>query len=111
VLYDKDHYKLALGQLNTAKNLIDKLAQGEGGRGIGAGGQRVVVLVGVLVEGAGFRVVRSQQIELQLSTVMLGVRPWWANGSEQRLRTTGRRQCSQHLNPCVNTRLCATATY
>lgn len=29
VLYDKDHYKLALGQLNTAKNLIDKLAQGE----------------------------------------------------------------------------------
>jgi GTP1/Obg family GTP-binding protein len=30
VLYDKDHYKLALGQLNTARNLIDKLAQGEG---------------------------------------------------------------------------------
>lgn len=30
VLYDKDHYKLALGQLNTAKNLIDRLAQGEG---------------------------------------------------------------------------------
>lgn len=29
VLYDKDHYKLALGQLNTARNLIDKLAQGE----------------------------------------------------------------------------------
>lgn len=28
VLYDKDHYKLALGQLNTAKNIIDKLAQG-----------------------------------------------------------------------------------
>eukprot|EP00197_Chlamydomonas_leiostraca_P002622 CAMPEP_0202858348 /NCGR_PEP_ID=MMETSP1391-20130828/924_1 /ASSEMBLY_ACC=CAM_ASM_000867 /TAXON_ID=1034604 /ORGANISM="Chlamydomonas leiostraca, Strain SAG 11-49" /LENGTH=682 /DNA_ID=CAMNT_0049537261 /DNA_START=94 /DNA_END=2142 /DNA_ORIENTATION=- len=27
VLYDKDHYKLALGQLNTARNLIDKLAQ------------------------------------------------------------------------------------
>lgn len=26
VLYDKDHYKLALGQLNTAKNLIDKIA-------------------------------------------------------------------------------------
>lgn len=24
VLYDKDHYKLALGQLNIAKNLIDK---------------------------------------------------------------------------------------
>lgn len=31
VLYDKDHYKLALGQLNTARNLIDKLAQGKGG--------------------------------------------------------------------------------
>ncbi len=28
VLYDKDHYKLALGQLNTARNLIDKLCQG-----------------------------------------------------------------------------------
>ncbi len=28
VLYDKDHYKLALGQLNTARNLIDRLAQG-----------------------------------------------------------------------------------
>lgn len=27
VLYDKDHYKLALGQLNTAKNLIDRVAQ------------------------------------------------------------------------------------
>lgn len=26
VLYDKDHYKLALGQLNTAKNLITKIA-------------------------------------------------------------------------------------
>ena len=24
VLYDKDHYKLALGQINIAKNLIDK---------------------------------------------------------------------------------------
>lgn len=24
VLYDKDHYKLALGQLNTARHLIDK---------------------------------------------------------------------------------------
>ena len=24
VLYDKDHYKLALGQINTAKHLIDK---------------------------------------------------------------------------------------
>jgi nucleolar GTP-binding protein len=31
VLYDKDHYKLALGQLNSARNLIDKLAQGERG--------------------------------------------------------------------------------
>jgi nucleolar GTP-binding protein len=28
VLYDKDHYKLALGQLAVAKNLIDKLASG-----------------------------------------------------------------------------------
>lgn len=28
VLYDRDHYKLALGQLNTARNLIDKLTQG-----------------------------------------------------------------------------------
>ena len=27
VLYDKDHYKLALGQLNMAKSLIDKLSQ------------------------------------------------------------------------------------
>lgn len=27
VLYDKDHYKLALGQINTARNLIDKLAK------------------------------------------------------------------------------------
>ncbi|CAD7695287.1 unnamed protein product [Ostreobium quekettii] len=27
VLYDKDHYKLALGQLNVARSLIDKLAQ------------------------------------------------------------------------------------
>ncbi|KAG2496998.1 hypothetical protein HYH03_005003 [Edaphochlamys debaryana] len=27
VLYDKDHYKLALGQLNTARNLIDRVAQ------------------------------------------------------------------------------------
>ena len=24
ILYDKDHYKLALGQINTAKHLIDK---------------------------------------------------------------------------------------
>jgi nucleolar GTP-binding protein len=28
VLYDKDHYKLALGQINTARNLIDRIAQG-----------------------------------------------------------------------------------
>jgi len=27
VLYDKDHYKLALGQLNMARNLIDKIAK------------------------------------------------------------------------------------
>ncbi|EGG16740.1 nucleolar GTP-binding protein 1 [Cavenderia fasciculata] len=27
VLYDKDHYKLALGQLNTARNLIDNIAK------------------------------------------------------------------------------------
>jgi nucleolar GTP-binding protein len=27
VLYDKDHYKLALGQLNTARNLIDTIAK------------------------------------------------------------------------------------
>lgn len=27
VLYDKDHYKLALGQLHTAKNLMDKVCQ------------------------------------------------------------------------------------
>ena len=24
ILYDKDHYKLALGQINTARHLIDK---------------------------------------------------------------------------------------
>jgi hypothetical protein len=30
VLYDKDHYKLALGQMNTARNMIDKIGQGEG---------------------------------------------------------------------------------
>ena len=29
VLYDKDHYKLALGQLNMARSLIDRLGQGE----------------------------------------------------------------------------------
>lgn len=28
VLYDKDHYKLALGQLNVCRALIDKLTQG-----------------------------------------------------------------------------------
>ena len=27
VLYDKDHYKLALGQLNTARHLIDNVAK------------------------------------------------------------------------------------
>mmetsp|Transcript_36252 Transcript_36252/g.43752 ORF Transcript_36252/g.43752 Transcript_36252/m.43752 type:complete len:667 (-) Transcript_36252:565-2565(-) len=27
VLYDKDHYKLALGQLNLARNMIDKIAK------------------------------------------------------------------------------------
>ncbi|KAK9828781.1 hypothetical protein WJX72_002049 [[Myrmecia] bisecta] len=27
VLYDRDHYKLALGQLNMARNLIDKVSQ------------------------------------------------------------------------------------
>ncbi len=26
VLYDKDHYKLALGQLNTCRSLVDQLA-------------------------------------------------------------------------------------
>jgi nucleolar GTP-binding protein len=28
VLYDRDHYKLALGQLHVARSLIDKVAQG-----------------------------------------------------------------------------------
>jgi nucleolar GTP-binding protein len=28
VLYDRDHFKLALGQLNVARNLIDRVAQG-----------------------------------------------------------------------------------
>lgn len=28
VLYDRDHYKLALGQLNVARNLIDRIGQG-----------------------------------------------------------------------------------
>lgn len=27
VLYDKNHYKLALGQLNTARHLIDSVAK------------------------------------------------------------------------------------
>ena len=27
VLYDRDHYKLALGQLNTAKHLIDAVSK------------------------------------------------------------------------------------
>ena len=27
VLYDKDHYKLALGQINTARNLISKVGK------------------------------------------------------------------------------------
>lgn len=27
VLYDRDHYKLALGQVNTAKHLIDNVAK------------------------------------------------------------------------------------
>jgi len=27
VLYDRDHYKLALGQLNIARHLIDNLAK------------------------------------------------------------------------------------
>jgi nucleolar GTP-binding protein len=29
VLYDRDHYKLALGQLHTARSLIAKVSQGE----------------------------------------------------------------------------------
>jgi NOG1 N-terminal helical domain len=29
VLYDRDHYKLALGQLAVARNLIDRVASGE----------------------------------------------------------------------------------
>lgn len=28
VLYDKDHYKLALGQISIARNLISKISQG-----------------------------------------------------------------------------------
>ena len=28
VLYDRDHYKLALGQLAVARGLIDRIAQG-----------------------------------------------------------------------------------
>ena len=27
VLYDRDHYKLALGQINTARHLIDNVAK------------------------------------------------------------------------------------
>ena len=27
VLYDRDHYKLALGQINTARHLIDDVAK------------------------------------------------------------------------------------
>ncbi len=27
VLYDRDHYKLALGQINTAKHLIDNVGR------------------------------------------------------------------------------------
>jgi GTP1/Obg family GTP-binding protein len=27
VLYDRDHYKLALGQVNTAKNLIETVSR------------------------------------------------------------------------------------
>lgn len=27
ILYDKDHYKLALGQLNTARNLVDAVGR------------------------------------------------------------------------------------
>ena len=29
VLYDRDHYKLALGQLHTARSLIDRVSQGK----------------------------------------------------------------------------------
>lgn len=31
VLYDRDHYKLALGQLAVARNLIDRVASGAEG--------------------------------------------------------------------------------
>jgi nucleolar GTP-binding protein len=27
VLYDKDHYKIALGQINTARHLIEQVAK------------------------------------------------------------------------------------
>ena len=47
VLYDKDHYKLALGQMNTARNLIDKLAQGVGLVGVAAGGIRTYAIIKV----------------------------------------------------------------
>ena len=55
VLYDKDHYKLALGQINTARNLIQKLSLGMARRrraqwGCGREGVRAWcrVLVGVI---------------------------------------------------------------
>ena len=38
VLYDKDHYKLALGQMNTACHLIDKCVVVAGWRRGGEGG-------------------------------------------------------------------------
>ena len=42
VLYDRDHYKLALGQVNAARGMIDRLAQGEalgGTAGLSCGGR------------------------------------------------------------------------
>lgn len=27
ILYDRDHYKIALGQMNTARNLVDGIAR------------------------------------------------------------------------------------
>lgn len=32
MLYDRDHYKLALGQLAVARNLIDRVASGLSGQ-------------------------------------------------------------------------------
>lgn len=57
VLYDKDHYKLALGQMNTARNLIDKLAQGEGQEGGGGRGFSALVVIDTLcrVRARGFK--------------------------------------------------------